>query len=451
MYQVWLNYYSRNVRDGHDSFDVFANAATHLNAIAAMGVTAIQLSPVQTFSSEPRMGTPYSVKDYYAVDPTYAGLHGSDTRTRQQSLAALKRYIERAHRLGLRVIMDCVLHSTAPDNALVSQRPDFYVRGRDGRVVKNQFGFAVLDYNNPAVRSYMIDMIKFWALSVGFDGCRADLAATIRVSFWATLNSDLKKAKPSWMMVAEISDRLDEYAGTYSGPGSRDGERYEDVYAFDAIYGVDYMRALRGIVDRIASGAALRRAWNLPDRLARPAPAGTAVYRGIDNHDQRPRATALAGGNDGMLAAMAVSFTLDGIPFIFNGQEIGETTGTNIFFDRLYIRWTSPPHPEDARTFARLLRLRQTHPALVRGTTVWCATSGSGSVISFLRTSADGVALVVVNLSSRPWTGTVTAPPGQPLTGTISDLLSSRADVVVKQTLRLTLGPYQYLIGDVHA
>jgi cyclomaltodextrinase / maltogenic alpha-amylase / neopullulanase len=451
VYQVWLNYYSRNVLNGQDSSDVFANAATHLNAIAAMGVTAIQLSPVQTFRAEPRAGTPYSVKDYYTVDPGYAGLHRSDAQSRQQSLAALKRYIDRAHRLGLRVIMDCVLHSTAPDNVLTAQHPDFYVRGRNGRLVKNQFGFAELDYDNPALRSYMIDMINFWATSVGFDGCRADLAATIPVSFWATLNNDLKKTKPSWMMIAEVSDRLDEYAGTYSGPGSRTGETYENVYAFDAIYGFDYMRALRGIVNRTASGAGLRRAWNLPDRLAKPAPAGTSVYRGVDNHDQRPRATALAGGNEGMLAATAVSFTLDGIPFIFNGQEIGDTTRTNIFFDPLYIDWRSPPHPEDARIFTRLLRLRRTNPALAHGTTAWCATSGSRSVISYLRTSADGVVLVVVNLSSRPWTGTVTAPPGQPLTGTISDLISGRTHVAEGRTLRLTLAPYTYLIGDVRA
>jgi glycosidase len=296
----------------------------------------------------------------------------------------------------------------------------------------------------------MIDMMKFWAMSVGFDGVRADLAALIPVSFWAALNNELKKVKPSWLMIAEVADRLDEYAGTYSGPGSRPGERYDHVYAFDAIYGFDYMHALRSIDNGTASAAALRQAWNYPDRLAKAAPVGVGVYRGVDNHDQQPRAAALAGGNDGMLAAMAVNFTLDGIPFIFNGQEIGDTTPTNIFFDPLYIHWTSPPHPEDARIFARLLTLRRTHPALAHGATTWCAASGSGNVLSYLRTSADGVALVVVNLSSRPWTGSVTAPPREPLTGTISDLISGRTYVAEKHTVNLTLGPYAYLIGDMH-
>jgi glycosidase len=213
VYQVWLNYYSRSVRDGQDSYDVFANAATHLKAIAAMGVTAIQLSSIQAFGSETPRRTPYSVKDYYAVDPGYAGVPRSDARVRQESLAALKRYIARAHQLGLRVIMDSVLHSTSPGNVLVSQHPDFYVRGRDGGLVKNRFGFVELDYSNPALRSYMIDMMKFWAMSVGFDGVRADLAAMIPVCFWAALNNELKKVKPSWLTIAEVADRLDEYAG----------------------------------------------------------------------------------------------------------------------------------------------------------------------------------------------------------------------------------------------
>src|SRR5437016_2375332 len=47
VYQVWLNSYAYNPAVGQTSVDVFANAATHLSAIAAMGVTAIQLSPVQ--------------------------------------------------------------------------------------------------------------------------------------------------------------------------------------------------------------------------------------------------------------------------------------------------------------------------------------------------------------------------------------------------------------------
>jgi len=59
VYQVWLNYYARNVKDAQKSSDVFANAAAHLNDIAAMGATAIQLSPVQPFGGDTTVGATY--------------------------------------------------------------------------------------------------------------------------------------------------------------------------------------------------------------------------------------------------------------------------------------------------------------------------------------------------------------------------------------------------------
>ncbi len=445
VYQVWLNYYARNVDDGQESSDVFANAAAHLKGIAAMGVTAIQLSPIHPFGRDTTVGATYSVRDFYAVNPGYSGVRSSDARARQRGIATLKRYIDRAHELGLRVLMDCVYHSTEPDNVLVSQHPDFYKHKR-GRIVRNQFGFAELDYDLPAVHSYMIDLTGFWARAAGFDGCRADLATAIPVPFWAMLNNELKRASPSWLMIGEVGDRIGEYAGTYSGRGFRPGEQYDKIYAFDAIYGVEYMSALRRVLDGTTSAALLRQAWARPDELTKSAPAGTALYRGVDNHDQNPRAAALAGGNQGMLAAMAVSFTIDGIPFIFNGQEIGDTNPTSLFTQQ-YIDWTRPRHPEDSQVFKDLLTLRRTHPALAHGTTTVCTTSEAGSVISYLRTSADERVVVVVNLSPQRRTTTVTAPPRESLSGTIADLRSGRTFRITNHSLTLTLAPWAYLIG----
>ncbi len=165
----------------------------------------------------------------------------------------------------------------------------------------NQFRFAELNFSNPALRSYLVDTTKFWATAVGIDGCRSDLANTVPLSFWAMLNNELKKVKPGWLMVGEVPYDL-KYAGTYSGPGFRPGETYHHVYGFDAIYGVEYMKALRGIVAGLAPASSLVRAYTRPDGLRAAAPAGTVLYRGVDNHDQSPRAVKLKGGNAGMLA-----------------------------------------------------------------------------------------------------------------------------------------------------
>src|SRR5262249_49406561 len=146
------------------------------------------------------------------------GYSGTPPDARKAGIDALARYVDRAHALGLHVLMDCVYHSTAPDNVLVNAHPDFYRHDPRGDLVRNQFGFAELDFTNPAVRSYLVDVTKFWALSAGIDGCRADLANMVPMSFWAALNNELKRTKPGWLMIGEVPFQLG-YAGTYSGPG----------------------------------------------------------------------------------------------------------------------------------------------------------------------------------------------------------------------------------------
>ena len=149
-----------------------------------------------------------------------------------------------------------------------------------------------------------------------------------------------------------------------------------------------------------------------------------------------------------MLAAMAVSSTIDGIPFIFNGQEIGDTNPTSLFTQQ-YIDWTRPRHPEDSQVIKNLLTLRRTHPSLVHGTTTWCATSRAGSVVGYLRATTDERVVVVVNLSSQRTTTTVTLPSGQSPGGTIADLSSGRTYRITNRSLDVTLAPYAYLIGAI--
>jgi len=67
------------------------DVAADLDRIAALGFDAIQLMPRQPYPS-------YNVHDYNDIDTTYGG---------EQALAAL---VERAHELGLRVVLDVVLH-----------------------------------------------------------------------------------------------------------------------------------------------------------------------------------------------------------------------------------------------------------------------------------------------------------------------------------------------------
>lgn len=296
----------------------------------------------------------------------------------------------------------------------------------------------------------MINMVKYWEQTVGIDGCRADVAIYIPLSFWAMLNNEIKKIKPEWFMVAETSTKLQEYGATYSGPGYHLQETYQNVYGFDAVYGVDSMIVLRKIINNNAFADNLQKAWLYPEQEKIPASAGTIFYRAIDNHDQRPRAVSLAGGNPGMIASMVINFTLDGIPFIFNGQEIGDTAQTSIPIQR-YISWNNPPQPENKSIIRQLINLRKAHPALKMGSTVWHTTSNPNQIISYVRQYGNEKILVSVNMSPSQWTGSTISPPGQTLIGTATNLLTGQTTSTqpINNTLSLSLGPYGYLIAQI--
>ena len=346
--------------------------------------------------------------------------------------------------------MDCVYHSTAKNNVLVSSHPDYYRRDASGNMATNKYNFFVLDYANSDLRKYMLEMTIYWASNVGIDGCRSDVAVDVPLSFWAALNNELKKIQPSWFMVAETNSQIPTYANPYSGPGYNPGETYDKVYGFDAVYGVRYMGALRGVLEKRFPASVVPDAWRLPQAPQVQAPPGTVFYRAVDNHDQRPRAVDLGAGNSGMVAAMAINFALDGIPFIFNGQEIGDNAATSIQIQR-FMSWTKPPARENQTAFRQMIMLRKAHPALNRGTTTWYFLDRPDAGVAFLRQSGSERILVVVSLSPIAGTFVVTGTEDLALTGTPSTLLASEQVAVTpgQGQMQLALGSYGYFIASL--
>lgn len=87
-----------------------------LPRLAQLGVGIVWLMPLQPIGVKERKGTlgsPYSISDYRAVDPALG------------TLADVRRVVERAHALGLKVILDWVANHTAWDHAWVAQHPEY--------------------------------------------------------------------------------------------------------------------------------------------------------------------------------------------------------------------------------------------------------------------------------------------------------------------------------------
>lgn len=194
VYQV----YPRSFADGcGDGVGDLPGLLARLPHVASLGVDAIWLSPV--FRS-PMADFGYDVSDYRDVDPVFG------------TLADLDRVIERAHALGLRVLLDWVPNHTSDRHpwfvesrsSRISPKRDWYVwrdrkpdgsppnnwtaaflRGRSAWTFDPATGQSYLhsflpeqpdlDWSNPAVRRAMHDVLRFW-LDRGVDGFRVDVA-----------------------------------------------------------------------------------------------------------------------------------------------------------------------------------------------------------------------------------------------------------------------------------
>ena len=182
--------------------------------------------------------------------------------------------------------------------------------------------------------------------------------------------------------------------------------------AFDADYAWPFHAALNRVLSLGAPASGIRATW---EDERRNFPRGSLHLRFSDNHDEK-RAIARF-GEPAALCAQALVFTMDGIPLVYNGMEIGDTTesGGPALTERLPIFWPIVERrPEFPSFYRSMIALRASHPALRRGETVWVTSSGPDRVVSFVRRGAGEDVLVAVNLSSQPWAGRVEAPAGPP-------------------------------------
>ena len=127
-----------------------------------------------------------------------------------------------------------------------------------------------------------------------------------------------------------------------------------------------------------------------------------------DNHDER-RAIARF-GEPAALAASALVFTLDGVPMLYNGMEAGDTTesGAPALFEKLPIFWPiAQRRPEFPRFYKQMTALRRSSNALRRGAVEWLSNSDESRVLTYIRRAEGEELLVAINLSNRPFNGSV--------------------------------------------
>lgn len=357
----------------------FSGITARLDELHDLGVNILWLMPIDPIGEKFRkgeFGSPYSIKDYYAINPRYG------------TLDDFKKLIVEAHKRDMKVIMDLVANHTAWDSVMM-KHPEFYKHDGDGKIISpvpEWTDVAALNYASATLRQYMIAMLKYWVQTCDVDGFRCDSAAMVPTDFWEQARTNLVKVKPDIMMLAEASqpDLL--------------------VKAFDIDYSWPLLSTMNDVLVRKAPASRIRHSW---EESRAQFPKESLHMRISDDHDETRAVKRY--GLKGALAVSALMFTLDGVPLIYNGMEIGDANESSgdALFKKLDISWDSPKHPELRPIYHDLIQLRHDYPMLCNSRVDWLYNSDETDLLTFRRADDKDEFLVIINFSNHPLNGTL--------------------------------------------
>lgn len=420
IYQIWLRSFTPE--------GTLAAAEKRLPAVADLGVNVIYLSPVcyqdpdmrtESWSARQKAaGThnprnPYRIFDYNRIDPEY----GTE--------ADLKSFIAAAHKLRLRVLIDLVYFHCGPTSPLLD-RPGFIVRDAAGKPLLGSWNFPRLNFKSQALREYLWANMAWWIKDFDADGFRCDVGDAVPLDFWTEARRRLQPIRPDIGILCE---------------GEACGDQ---VAAFDLNYGFSWYNGLSRVLVRGEPASTLRVSWQ---KMHDERPIGARLMRYTENHDivnDMFRAEVIY-GERGAAAAAVVNFMLDGVPLLYNGQEIGDTSPQSIF-GRWPVGWQTACLPRAKAKYAfyqKLCRLRRNESALWSDDVMWLDHDRPDGVLAFLRASGDRRILTVVNLSNRKTEVCIELPKGSPksYTALLSDVKSA-VQTEGRLVLRLDAGGY---------
>jgi maltooligosyltrehalose trehalohydrolase len=139
----------------------YASAMCELEELRSAGMTLLEIMPLAEFPG--RFGWGYDGVDLYAPSHLYG---------RPDELRA---FIDRAHAVGLGVILDVVYNHIGPDGNYLTRFSDEYFTDK----YKNDWGAAIDFETTRGARSYFVDNAGYWIDEFHFDGLRLDATQNI--------------------------------------------------------------------------------------------------------------------------------------------------------------------------------------------------------------------------------------------------------------------------------
>ena len=418
-----LSIYELNVRQYTNS-GTFAEFETHLDRLEELGVGILWFMPIHPIGLENRIGTLgsyYSVKDYYNVNPEFG------------TLDDFKALVDSIHAKGMYVLMDWVGNHTSWDNSLTITHPEWYVKDGNGNFTPppgtNWTDVIQLDYSEQELRDYMIEAMKFWITEVDVDGFRCDAVSFIPLDFWEEAIAELKNIKPEIFMLAED-----------------DGTEYQTA-GFDMSYGWGLYGFGEGILVNIANEINNANFINGYSTLENTN-YSSSHYRMYftSNHDENSwYGTVFELFGDAAEVFAVLTSTFRSMPLIYSGQEAG-LDHRLLFFDKDEITWQ--PHPF-AEIYKSLLHLKKENKALWNGNEGGqlqrVLTTNNPAIFAFVREKENYKVFGIFNLTDSVRTFTL---QGNLYTGNYRNVFTNDS-ILFNENAEVTLPAWGYRVYEI--
>ena len=371
------NIYEVNTRQytPEGTFNAFAK---HLDRLKKMGVQTLWFMPINPISLKDRkrdsteLGSYYAVADYRKINPEYG------------TMQDWKNLVNKAHQMGLKVIIDWVPTHSGADHYWLTKNPDFYIKDSEGNPV-SQYDWTdtrKLNYKNPVLVDTMIDCLKFWIKETNIDGFRCDVAGEVPDEFWSKAITKLKKMKNIFMLAEGDKPSLHK-AG------------------FDASYTWEDFAMMK----EIANG---KRPANALDTII--SKHDTAFVKNAirmyftSNHDENSWNSADFGTMPGDIHAPFAVLTQTlkrTVPLIYGGQEEPFLDSLKFFVKDTIIFGKY----KRANFYSKLLTLRKNNAALTPNASYTKISSNNNAAIfAFARQATNKKVVVITNLSNKKQT-----------------------------------------------
>ncbi len=321
---------------------------------------------------------PYRMNDYFKIDEEYGTM---------EDLAQL---VTEAHKRDMRVLLDLVYLHIGPNAPIIQRCPDFAQHNEDGSVRCTYWHFPYLNFENAGLREYLWCNMTYYVGALDVDGFRCDVGDGVPEDFWQEGRRRIKAIKPDAVLINE-------------------GNKYQWLAtAFDSCYCYGWHNGIYQCISGTITAAVLIQEEK--ERLAR-VPDGGLLLRDMDNHDtvtDWPERAEKRAGHDGMEAIMVLNYCMPGIPMVYCGNELADTTFMSMFANRFHMGKFSATDRDALKETAagirrmeivtKLNELLAEHDGLHGAEMEWLENDCPEKVLSFRRVGDTRTAVLYCNL-----------------------------------------------------